>query len=388
MDIEKNVSEKIENWQKKQGWSHTDPFTHSTDVKLFTGFEDILKKSYMFLDMGQNYAAIYGDYGFGKTMLLKKLCNTLEWKYNFIYFEEPVDREEIHAEIMKKGKLNFINRILHGKPGIKDYKKLGDIIDKRTVLVFDEAHSLKEETFSYLRNLSENSNKFSIIFGGKPDLVSMESEKRMPQYLVDRLKLSLGIRVMTDEEAVDLIKRRVEIMAESNSYLFTEEAMKYLAHKSKYIPREILENASSFVEYAIERDIHQIKEEDIERKFFYVTRKEQEPSRTYMVMSQEAKGEVVDRVLLLKQLSPLQTRIIEILFKKGQLSTPEIAEQLREESSTIRHMMHRLQGKYDELRLRPGISHLYPLVRGENIRGVRGNTFTLTAQTRKVMSTD
>ena len=388
MELEKGISEKIDNWKKKQGWDCVDPFTHNTDVTLFTGFDDMLTKIYMFIDMGQNYAAVYGDYGFGKTMMLRKIKHDLTWKYNIIYFEEPVTRDAIYAEILKACRVGFIGRLLKKTPKIKDYEKMGSLVDKRVVLIFDEAHSLSDETFSYLRSLSENGKNFSIIFGGKPDLVALESEKRMPQYLIDRLKLGMPMRAMSETEAVDLIRRRVKLLAKSEKYLFTDEAIKFLAHKSKYIPREILENASSFVEYAIERDLHRIDDEAVERKFFYVTRKEHEPSRTYTIMSQEAKNEAIDRGLFLKQLSPLQTRIIELLFKRGSLSTPEISTELDEDGATIRHMMHRLQGKYDEVKLRPKISHLYPLVIGENIKGIRGNTFTLTAQTRKMLSTD
>ncbi|RLG22019.1 hypothetical protein DRN74_01240 [Candidatus Micrarchaeota archaeon] len=386
--IEKQINDKIESWRKEQGWACSDPFIHSTDVRLFTGFEDILEKIYMFIEMGQNYAVLYGDYGFGKTMILKKICHDLLWKYNIVYFEEPVSRDEIYKELLKNCSLGFFSRLLGKKPGIKDYEKLGNCIEKRTVLVFDEAHSLNEAAFSYLRSLSENSNKFSIIFAGKPEIISMESEKRLPQYLIDRLKLSLPLRVMTDSEAVELIKKRVRFLADSENYLFDDDAIKYLAHKSKYVPREILENASSFVEYAIERGIHRIDVELIERKFTYVTRKQEEVSQTYLTLVQEAKAEVLDRNTFLKELSPLQRRIVEALFKHGKMSTPMLAELLGEDSATIRHMMHRLQGKYDELRLRPRIAHLYPLVIAESVKGVRGNVFSLTHQARKVLSTD
>ena len=388
MELEQNISETIDTWKKKQGWSTTDPFIHNTNPRLFTGFEDILKKLYILIDMGQNYGAIYGDYGYGKTMILKKTVQDLKDKYNVTYFEEPVTREQIAESLISYCKIGLFAKLRGKIPKTNDYTRFNTLIDKRTVLIFDEAHSLSEDTYSYLRNLSENGTIFTIIFAGKPDIVSLESENRMPQYLLDRLKLSQPIRSMNKKEAAELIKKRVKILAGSENHLFTDEAIELITRKSRYTPREILENASNLVQYAIEKDTHQIDEDTIERKFYHLTKKQPETSDTYAIITHEAKAEPINKDTFLKELSPLQSRIIETLFRKGPLSTPKIAEELREENATIRHMMHRLQGKYDEIKTRQRIAHLYPLVRSESVQGVRGNIFTLTTQTKKTLSTD
>lgn len=413
-------NERIENWQRVQAWEVKDPFTHLTSAELFVGFDDLLKKLYRFAAMEKDYAVIYGHYGFGKTALIKKAANDFSKKYNVVIFEDTPSIERISGKLNSLASGSFLRKLTGKKIDAHDYSILNKKIKKHTVLIFDEAHSLPERSFSYIRNLTESGKTFSIIFAGKPEL--MDRQRGIPQYLIDRLELSEGLRPLDKKEALDLVKTRIEVLSKSKSYLFTDDAIKEIAEKSKYIPRDMLENCSKFLEYAIIEDKHEITKKDVENKFEYVAKEVAVPDYSFPTIIEKTKkieepaideeeeywqkptyermmegnipkpisGEEYNimKIEFLGELSPLQTEIIEYLFKNEPKTSQDIAKAIDNSYDTVRHMVKRLQGKYNEPESKKKIKNLYPLVeRKKNPKG-RGYIFFLSTQARKIMSKD
>ncbi|GEM_PF-3369656 len=404
----------IENWQRDQGWKVKDPFVHVTDPSLFVGLDDILIKLYHFAAMGKNYAAIYGHYGFGKTMVLKKLAQECSKKYNVIFFEDSSNLDNITSKI-KSIAGNRVLRILGlQKINAYDFEKVNKLVGKRTILIFDEAHAMDEKTFSYLRSLSEAGTVFSVVFAGKPELVKPKDDKGMPQYLLDRLDLSEGLRPLDYDEAMNLVKKRVETLAVSNEYLFTDNAILLIAEKTHYVPREILEACSKFVDFAVQRKMHKIDDKTVEKNWGGVVREASakplsvaiekpraEKKKTYEAMTEKTFEEKrpktavhkkesysVDKEQFIRTLSPLQARIIEYLFKNEGKTAPEVATGVSDKYDTVRHMLKRLQGKYDEPNNRKEIKDLFPLITEKKNSYGRGYVYGLSTQTRKIMSLD
>ncbi len=408
---------KIEEWQQKQGWEVKNPFTHVTMPELFVGFEDILSKVYSFIELNKNYAVIYGQYGFGKTALIKKIAEDFKNKYNVILFEEPPEKTYLIKKIKELCGNQLLQKIGLIRIDENDYEKINKQIRKKTLLIIDEAHALDEHIFSYLRNLSESGTSFSIIFAGKTELV--KGNKKIPEYLIDRLELCESLRPLTEKESIGMIKKRIEVLAKSNNYLFTENAMKKIAEHSKYIPREIIENCSRMIEFAIENNKHEIRKEDVER-FFKMKRDEATPiyEPSFSTIKEELKEEPAIEVVeektstleklvegeppkfvpkqtynlekheLLTAISPLQRRILLFLFEEEPKTAVEIAKSINDKYDTVRHMLKRLQGKYNEPQNRPTIKDLYPLIEErENMMG-RGYIYSLSPHVRKILSSD
>lgn len=409
---------RIENWQEEQGWKVRDPFTHLTDSKLFIGFDDLLTKLYHFAAIGKNYAVIYGHYGYGKTIVLKKLSHEFSKKYNVILFENPVTKNELKNRL----KPLYSNRVLSllGLQRIddEDFHTINNAVKKKTVLIFDEAHSLDKDVFSYVRSLSEAGTSFTIIFAGKPELFkAKEAEQRLPQYIIDRLDISEAIRPLNFDESLELVKRRVEQVAVSKDYLFDDDAILYIADKSKYIPRGVLENCSKFVELAMQKNLHKVDYKTVEKYFQSVVKEAAaEPVIEYSVARETApkllketiekkvvvkaperirkesrvqkKAYSIDKQRFMGNLSPLQARIVEYLFENEPRTSPEIASGINDKYDTVRHMLKRLQGKYGEKESRKEISELFPLVYERKNPNGKGYVYGLDTQTRKIMSLD
>jgi DNA-binding MarR family transcriptional regulator len=90
----------------------------------------------------------------------------------------------------------------------------------------------------------------------------------------------------------------------------------------------------------------------------------------------------------LRELSPLQKTIVLYLFDEEPKTAPEIAEGIDNKYDTVRHMLKRLQGKYNEADSKPKIKDLYPLVEEKENPVGRGYIYSLSVQTRKILSVD
>jgi type II secretory pathway predicted ATPase ExeA len=412
VDFELETS-KIEKWQKDQGWKVKDPFIHITDPFLFVGFDDILTKLYHFATMGRNYAAIYGHYGFGKTVLLKKFAYECSKKYNALFFEDSISLDLVINRI-KSIAGNRILRLL-GLQMINgyDFVNLNEMVGRKTILIFDEAHSLDNKIFAYLRSLSEAGTVFSVVFGGKPELIKPVGGIGMPQYILDRLDFSEGLRPLNYDESLNLVKRRVELVAISRQYLLTDNAILLIAENTRYVPRELLEACSKFVDFAIHKELHKIDDKVVEKNWNLVVRRASTKSpivttekprkgrarrtvikRPFGGRSKETKishreeSYSIDRERFIQALSPLQARIIEYLFKNEERTAPEIAKGVSDKYDTVRHMLRRLQGKYDEPNNRMEIKDLFPLITEKKNPNGRGYIYSLSSQVRKIMSLD
>lgn len=395
----------IEKWQNEQGWKIRNPFVHITDPKLFVGFDDILKKLYRFAAMGKNYAVVYGQYGYGKTAVVKKIANEFQKKYNIILFEDVPDREYIAKRLKSLCGGKLLRKLTRKDIDTFDYVAFNKLIKNRTILIFDEAHSIDEKVFSYIRSLSENGTTFTTIFAGKPEVISKEAG--LPQYLLDRLELLEGLRPFDENESIELVKKRVQVLAESDNYLFTDKAIKLIGEKSRHIPREILENCSKYVDFSIQEGIHKVDERIIENTFKYVGKETSIPIYEIQEMPEERigtlermmEGEVpvfvprasaynIEKQIFLGELSPLQKRIVIYVFKNEPKTAPEIAMGLSDKYDTVRHMLKRLQGKYGEKDVKKKISDLFPLVDERENPSGRGYVYSLSTQVRKIMSLD
>ena len=124
-------SARIEAWQKEQGWNIRDPFVHVTNPSLFVGFDDILKKLYRFAALGKNYAVIYGQYGYGKTAVIKKIAHEFQKKYNIVLFEDVPDREYISKRLKSLCGGKLLRRLTFRDIDTFDYVTFNRLIKKK-----------------------------------------------------------------------------------------------------------------------------------------------------------------------------------------------------------------------------------------------------------------
>ena len=191
-------------------------------------------------------ALLVGEYGTGKTFLssvLKKV--SLESKYTFVFITNP-----------RLSSLEFIQEVYYQLGGRLDLSENPSRVDflhfikksleenhKRnmhTVIVIDEAQSIKEQDFfeelRLLLNFQNEEAVFStLILLGQPPLG--DNVKKVPQ-LKQRLAIRYHLAPLNEEETKDYIGHRLKV-AGAKRKLFSDNAYKDIFSLSKGMPRAI-----------------------------------------------------------------------------------------------------------------------------------------------------
>lgn len=187
-----------------------------------------------------------GEIGCGKTLLARKLLETLENDPQY----EPALMVIVHSEITAEWLLRKIATQLGVKePGEKKavilpqlYERLTEIYDqgKKAVVIIDEANMLVTreifEEFRGLLNLEAPGQKLlSINLIGLPEL---EQNIALDPPLQQRIALKFTLQSLQPEDVAEYIRRRLTVGG-CEQEIFTPEAYKKIFLYSKGIPRLI-----------------------------------------------------------------------------------------------------------------------------------------------------
>ena len=240
VDFEQET-EKIESWEREQGWETKDPFTHLTDPDLFVGFDDILKKFYRFAALGKNYAVLYGQYGYGKTSIIKKLSHEYRKKYNVVFFEDAPEREYVAEKIKELCSGKLVRALTLKKLDDYDYTSFNKLVHKRTILIFDEAHFLTSDSLHTIRTISnievpEKKLTTCLLIGEEG--LWQRLQKDTYKAIRSRIYQVINIQPLTEEETIDYIKFRI-LIAGGKPEVFDKQTYKNIHEKSKGICRDI-----------------------------------------------------------------------------------------------------------------------------------------------------
>ncbi|MBN1595275.1 AAA family ATPase [candidate division FCPU426 bacterium] len=198
------------------------------------------------IDTMKGLSVMVGEIGCGKTLLARKLLETLEKDNRY----EPALMVIVHSEITAEWLLKKIAAQLGVKdPGDKKavilpqlYERLMELYDqeRKAVVIIDEANMLLTreifEEFRGLLNLEAPGHKLlSINLIGLPEL---EQNIALDPPLQQRIALKFTLQSLQESDVAEYIKHRVAI-AGCQRDLFTGGAYKKIFHYSKGIPRLI-----------------------------------------------------------------------------------------------------------------------------------------------------
>ena len=193
----------------------------------------------------KGFVAITGDVGVGKTTVLRTYLESAEksqlkivYVFNARLTFEGLIRtifQELGITVNTDDTMEMVNQLYEFL--IAEYK-LGNSV----VLVVDEAQNMPIETLENLRmlsNLETSKDKLiQIVLAGQPEFEEMLNLSRLRQ-LRQRIAVRSRILALTEEESLDYIKHRLQMVGSNHSLVFTKGALKKILMESRGIPRVI-----------------------------------------------------------------------------------------------------------------------------------------------------
>ncbi len=195
---------------------------------------------------GDGFIKVTGEVGTGKTLLCRRLLNSLvSDEYYTAYLPNPrLSAIELKRAIAKELKLDGIDKI--------EDRDLLDSIScellkmaskgKKVILIIDEAQALPEDTIEELRlltNLETESYKLlQIILFGQPELDEILNQHHFRQ-LRQRIAFSHRIESLNKKSVAYYIQHRMFVAGYSGEEVFERSAINLLFKASKGTPRLI-----------------------------------------------------------------------------------------------------------------------------------------------------
>ena len=229
----------MELWYKDLGF-YNNPFSIKPlafhDEIIGNNIRDMISK----IEKGK-IIFIEGEYGNGKTSVLKRIIREFGGSRRLIYYSCNRTEKNIDIDSLLMGRYGIIGRIFRIKP-------------KDMILLLDEAHELLPEDAEKLKDYYKK-HFWAIV------LVGYDFKKLQ----VNGLKEAIGedvisLRKLNAEEAVRLIRRRI-----GNLNFLPDNMIKVIFEKSKSNPRRLLKNCEEVCKYTYDQGGSQVTLEHIDK---------------------------------------------------------------------------------------------------------------------------
>lgn len=227
------------------------PFSLTPNTQFFLNMASH-QKAYNMLMVSianrEGFIKVVGEVGTGKTMLCRKVLNSLEENpdtYVTAYIANPVlspkglflaFAEELGLEEdIDSGHHSLLKKITRK---LMQYAAEG----KQVVLFIDEAHAMPERTLEALRLMTnletEKAKLFQVVLFAQPELDEMLQEKSLRQ-LLQRITFSYQLESLDRDGVERYVSHRLATAGYNGPALFGRRALDLLFEVSRGIPRII-----------------------------------------------------------------------------------------------------------------------------------------------------
>ena len=224
------------------------PFSITPDTSYFYAhghYSEALNTLLVALRTGEGFIKVTGEVGTGKTMLCRKLLNTVEERFVTAYIPNPMlTPYGLQSAVADELGLNMSRHYGHHQLLKMITNRLLELTadGKNVVLCIDEAQAMPVETMEALRLLTnletEKQKLLQVILFGQPELDERLNEKNVRQ-LKQRITFSYKLKPI-DREGMELyLTHRLGIAGYKGGNLFEVKAMGSLYKASRGIPRLI-----------------------------------------------------------------------------------------------------------------------------------------------------
>jgi len=227
------------------------PFSLTPNTQFFLNMASYHKAYNMLmvsLANSEGFIKIIGEVGTGKTMLCRKVLNTLEEdKDNYVtaYIPNPVlSPKGLFLAFAEELNIAIDQDVGHHRLLKAITEKLVEqsAANKQVVLFIDEAHAMPEQTLEALRLLTnietEQVKLFQVVLFAQPELDILLSQPSLRQ-LRQRITFSFEIEALDRDGVERYVVHRLATAGYNGPFLFSKRALDFLYRTSSGIPRVI-----------------------------------------------------------------------------------------------------------------------------------------------------
>jgi MSHA biogenesis protein MshM len=226
------------------------PFALLPDTNFFyesDSYKEALNVLLVAIRSGEGFVKVTGEVGTGKTMLCRKLLNSLSDRYKTVFIPNPyLTPNQLRMALADELGVEYGR---NDADEISGYRLLSDITrrlialnkaGRRVVVCLDEVQAMPIETLEALRLISnietEKSKLLQIILFGQPELDERLNSKCNRQ-LKQRISFSYRLMPVDRKSLSGYINHRLRVAGYSGGELFTPGAIARIHKYSKGVPR-------------------------------------------------------------------------------------------------------------------------------------------------------
>ncbi len=236
------------------------PFALTPDTSYFYsygGYQEALNVLLVALRSGEGFLKISGEVGTGKTLLCRKLLNTLDDDFVTAFLPNPcLTPAGLRMALADELEINYARNM--GQHRI--LKLINDRLielnaeGRQVVLLLDEAQALPDDSMEALRLLTnletEKTKLLQVVLFGQPELDERLAQSKLRQ-LRQRITFSYDLNAIDRVGIEGYLAHRLLVAGYHGRPLFGSDAMDALHQCSQGVPRviNVLANKALMVAY-------------------------------------------------------------------------------------------------------------------------------------------
>ncbi len=222
------------------------PFTITPNIGFFChlkGHQEALNTLLFSLRSGEGFIKIIGEVGSGKTLLCRKLLDTLDENFVTAYLPNP----DLSPLELRKA---FARELGIEASALQDQHEILSVINnqllslhaagKHVVFLIDEAQAMPPESLEALRLLTnletEKTKLLQVVLFGQPELDERLNQPNFRQ-LKQRFSFSYYLPLMSREDLDSYLFHRLSTAGYTLGSLFTKKSRDILYRASHGVPR-------------------------------------------------------------------------------------------------------------------------------------------------------
>lgn len=186
---------------------------------------------------------IDGDYGVGKTTLLRKIINEFGGKKRVVYYSCNRSENGLNVERLANGGKSFFDKVLGTKP-------------RNMILLLDEVHDLSETDCESLHKSFSDKMFKSIVLVSK-DFKSVNFGNGMKSLIGNNV---IKMKKLNSDGAISFVRGRI-----GNLKIISDDMIKLLNRRVDGNPRKLLKNCEEVCKYSVDNFEDEVTEEIVKK---------------------------------------------------------------------------------------------------------------------------
>jgi len=222
------------------------PFTITPDTEFFLdhgSHNEAMNVLQYALYSGEGFIKVTGEVGTGKTLLCRKLLNSLGRGFVTAYIPNPcINPVALRMALASELGIEYARNIGQSRLLELVNQRLMQLHagGKQVVLLLDEAQALPDDSMEALRLLSnletEKHKLLQVVLFGQPELDARLRQVHLRQ-LRQRILFSYRLKPLDSDALAVYLQHRLLVAGYRGTPLFTPRALKLLHRSSRGIPR-------------------------------------------------------------------------------------------------------------------------------------------------------